>query len=133
MKYMLDTSLCIHMIRNKPVAVMERFRRHQAEEVCISSITYAELCYGIGQGRYRERNLLALSVFLSGIQIVSFDSLAAIHLGKLQAEPGAGGRTANSMDMLIAAHALSLGLTIVTNDPMAFERAKGLRVENWVS
>ncbi len=133
MKYMLDTNVCIHMIKNKPVSVVQKFRQHRAEDVCVSSITYAELCYGVSKSRFSERNLLALSVFLSGIRIVPFDSLAAVQFGKIRAGLESSGRPVGVMDLLIAAHALSLGLTVVTNNTREFERIPGLAVEDWVS
>ena len=133
MKYMLDTNVCIHMIKNKPVSAVQKFRQHRAEDVCVSSITYAELCYGVSKSRFSERNLLALSVFLSGIRIVPFDSLAAVQFGKIRAGLESSGRPVGVMDLLIAAHALSLGLTVVTNNTREFERIPGLAVEDWVS
>ena len=117
MKYMLDTNVCIHMIKNKPVSVVQKFRQHRAEDVCVSSITYAELCYGVSKSRFSERNLVALSV----------------QFGKIRAGLESSGRPVGVMDLLIAAHALSLGLTVVTNNTREFERIPGLAVEDWVS
>ena len=74
MKYMLDTNVCIHVMKQKPLSVMENFRRHASMDVCISSITYAELCHGVDKSRNKEQNRLALSVLLAGIQIIPFDS-----------------------------------------------------------
>ena len=133
MKYMLDTNVCIHIMKNKPLSVMHRFRQHRAEDVCISSITYAELSYGINKGQHREQNQLALSTFLAGIQILPFDSLAAVSFGRLRMDLESVGKPIGVMDMMIASHALSQGLTIVTNNTREFERVPGLTVEDWVS
>ena len=133
MKYMLDTNVCIHIMKNKPLSVMERFRQHESSDVCISSITYAELCHGIDKSRNREQNRLALSVFLAGIQIIPFDARAAIQFGSLCTRLELAGTPIGVMDTLIASHALSLGLTVVTNNTREFSRVPGLPVEDWVS
>ena len=133
MKYMLDTNVCIHIMKNKPLSVMERFRQHESSDVCISSITYAELCHGIDKSRNREQNRLALSVFLAGIQIIPFDARAAIQFSSLCARLELAGTPIGVMDTLIASHALSLGLTVVTNNTREFSRVPGLPVEDWVS
>ena len=133
MKYMLDTNVCIHIVKNKPLSVMERFRQHESSDVCISSITYAELCHGIDKSRNREQNRLALSVFLAGIQIIPFDARAAIQFGSLCTRLELAGTPIGVMDTLIASHALSLGLTVVTNNTREFSRVPGLPVEDWVS
>ena len=133
MKYMLDTNVCIHIMKNKPLSVMERFRQHESSDVCISSITYAELCHGIDKSRNREQNRLALSVFLAGIQIIPFDARAAIQFGSLCKRLELAGTPIGVMDTLIASHALSLGLTVVTNNTRDFSRVPELPVEDWVS
>ena len=133
MKYMLDTNVCIHIMKNKPLSVMERFRQHESSDVCISSITYAELCHGIDKSRNREQNRLALSVFLAGIQIIPFDARAAIQFGSLCTRLELAGTPIGVMDTLIASHALSVGLTVVTNNTREFSRVPGLPVEDWVS
>ncbi len=133
MKYMLDTNVCIHIMKNKPLSVMERFRQHESSDVCISAITYAELCHGIDKSRNREQNRLALSVFLAGIQIIPFDARAAIQFGSLCTRLELAGTPIGVMDTLIASHALSLGLTVVTNNTRDFSRVPGLPVEDWVS
>ena len=133
MKYMLDTNACIHIMKNKPLSVMKRFRQHESSDVCISSITYAELCHGIDKSRNREQNRLALSVFLAGIQIIPFDARAAIQFGSLCTRLELAGTPIGVMDTLIASHALSLGLTVVTNNTREFSRVPGLPVEDWVS
>ena len=133
MKYMLDTNVCIHVMKQKPLSVMENFRRHASMDVCISSITYAELCHGVDKSRNTEQNRLALSVLLAGIQIIPFDSAAAAAYGRLSTYLESAGTPIGVMDTLIASHALSLGLTIVTNNTREFIRVPGLTVEDWVS
>ena len=105
MKYMLDTNVCIHIMKNKLLSVMERFRQHESSDVCISSITYAELCHGIDKSRNREQNRLALSVFLAGIQIIPFDARAAIQFGSLCKRLELAGTPIGVIDTLIASHA----------------------------
>ena len=84
MRYMLDTNVCIHIMKHKPESVLQTFRQHPIGDVCVSSITYAELCYGVSKGARREQNQLALSVFLSGLQILPFDASAALQFGRLR-------------------------------------------------
>ena len=132
MRYMLDTNVCIHIMKHKPESVLQTFRQHPIGDVCVSSITYAELCYGVSKGARREQNQLALSVFLSGLQILPFDASAALQFGRLRTSLETAGLPIGVMDMLIAAHALSLDLTVVTNNTREFSRVPGLRVEDWV-
>ena len=133
MKYMLDTNVCIHIMKRKPLSVMNHFRRHDVGDVCISSVTYAELCHGIEKSADREKNRLALALLLAGISILPFDSAAAACYGRLQTRLEMAGTPIGVMDTLIASHALSLGLTVVTNNTREFARVSGLSIEDWVS
>ncbi len=132
MRYMLDTNICIYVIKHKPESVFRKLKKIKPEDVCISSITYAELAYGVEKSAQPERNRLALSMMLSSIEIVAFDDAAADEYGEIRAGLERKGTPIGSLDMLIAAHARSLGCTLVTNNTKEFCRVEGLEVVNWV-
>ena len=132
MRYMLDTNICIYVIKHKPESVFRKLKKIKPEDVCISSITYAELAYGVEKSAQPERNRLALSMMLSSIEIVAFDDAAAAEYGELRASLEKGGTPIGSLDMLIAAHARSAGCTLVTNNTKEFCRVEGLKLANWV-
>ena len=132
MRYMLDTNICIYVIKHKPESVFRKLKKIKPEDVCISSITYAELAYGVEKSAQPERNRLALSMMLSSIEIVAFDDSAAADYGEIRASLEKGGTPIGSLDMLIAAHARSSGCTLVTNNTKEFCRVEGLKLANWV-
>ena len=132
MTYMLDTNIIAYAKNNRPESVLQRFMEHRPEDMCISAITMAELEYGICKSSKPAQNRLALMMFLSEIQVVPFDGDAAQEYGSIRAELTAKGTPIGANDLLIAAHARSLGLTLVTNNGREFERVSGLVVENWV-
>ena len=132
MRYMLDTNICIYVIKHKPESVFRKLKKIKPEDVCISSITYAELAYGVEKSAQPERNRLALSMMLSSIEIVAFDDTAAADYGEIRASLEKGGTPIGSLDMLIAAHARSSGCTLVTNNTKEFCRVEGLKLANWV-
>lgn len=132
MKYMLDTNACIHLIKRRPPAVIRRFLEHDAGDFCISSITYAELMHGVEKSLSRDQNLLALMMMLSPITILPFDGVAAEVYGRVRASLESNGTPIGPMDTLIASHALSQGLTLITNNTREFDRVAGLTVEDWV-
>ena len=131
MKYMLDTNICVYIIKKRPEQVLERFMYYDPGELCISAITLAELEYGIENSSMPERNLFALAMFLSGIQILPFDDTAAEEYGRIRAALRRQGTPVGANDMLIAAHAKAKGLTIVTNNTREFDHIEGLTVANW--
>lgn len=132
MKYMLDTNICIFIIKNKPETVIRKFLQFDPADICISSITYAELCHGVENSEAKEKNHIALMMFLSGISILSFDADAAQVYGIIRAKLQKKGKPIGPMDMLIAAHAKALGLSLVTNNIREFSRVDDLEVEDWV-
>lgn len=132
MKYMLDTNICIFIIKNKPENVIKKFLKLEPEDICISAVTYAELSHGVEKSQAKEKNAIALMMFLSGIQILPFDSLAAQTYGILKAELQKEGTPIGPMDTLIAAHAKARELTLVTNNTREFSRVKSLKLEDWV-
>ena len=131
MRYMLDTNICIHVIKNRPETVIQNFLKHEPTELCISSITYAELMHGVEKSQDAERNRDAMMLFLSPISILEFDNYAAEEYGKIRADLERKGTLIGPMDMLIAAHARSEGLVLVTNNTREFNRVEDLHVENW--
>jgi tRNA(fMet)-specific endonuclease VapC len=131
MKVMLDTNICIYLIKQQPPTVIERFQSHPVGEIGISSITAAELAYGVSKSLQASKNRHALEQFLAPLEVAPFDQLAAWSYGRLRWQLEAKGTPIGSMDMLIAAHALSLGARLVSNNLREFRRIPGLRLENW--
>ncbi len=131
MRYMLDTNICIYAIRHKPEQVFLKLQEHDPSEICISSVTYAELVHGVEKSQSIEKNRVALALLLAGIEIMDFDSYAAESYGKIRADLEKAGKPIGPLDMLIAGHAKSLGCTVVTNNTREFMRVNGLQLENW--
>ena len=131
MRYMLDTNICIYIIKNKPKKVIMELKRHKPSEICVSAITYAELTHGVEKSMAVEKNRLALALLFSNIEVLNFDIKAAIHYGKIRAYLEKQGTPIGPLDMMIAAHAMSLGYTVVTNNIKEFERVPDLKLENW--
>lgn len=132
MKYMLDTNICIYIIKQKPVHVLRKFKEHQLSDIVISSITFAELEYGVQKSVNVQKNSEALSLFVAPLDIVPYDDIAAVEYGAIRSALERSGRVIGAMNMLIAAHAKSLNLPIVTNNTKEFDRVSGLTVMNWV-
>lgn len=133
MKYLLDTNICIALIRQRPRALLQRLISHQPGDVGISSITLAELVHGVEKSTQPEQNMSALEQFLLPLDLANFDQTAALAYGKVRAQLERSGQIIGSMDMLIAAHALSLNTVLVTNNIQEFQRVTGLIVEDWLS
>ncbi len=131
MKFLLDTNICIYLINNKPTTVKKHFERCSPGDIGISSITLAELRYGVAKSKYIEKNQDALEKFLLPLEVVAFTDQTAFMYGKLRAELASKGISRGSLDLLIAAHALSLGVTLVTNDRKGFQGVKQVKVEQW--
>lgn len=132
MKYMLDTNICIYIIKKKPEKAFQRFRLLKAGDVCISSITFAELEYGVQKSEYKERNGIALTCFLAPVEIFPFSDKAALEYGRIRAGLEKSGEIIGAYDLLIAAHCLAEDLILVSNNTAEFERIVGLKLENWV-
>lgn len=133
MKYMLDTNICIYVIKEKPESVIRKFLKNNPEEMCISSITYAELLYGVEKSKAIQKNRIALSLFLSPIKILEFNDYAAQEYGQIRADLEQKGMPIGSMDMLIAGHAKAEDLILITNNTKEFQRVAGLKLENWAA
>lgn len=132
MKYMLDTNIIAYAKNNRPESVLRRFMQYAPEDMCISSITMAELEFGAYNSSRPAQNRLALMTFLSHIEVVPFDANAAREYGSIRADLTRRGQLIGANDLLIAAHARALGLTLITNNTRKFDRVEGLTVENWV-
>jgi tRNA(fMet)-specific endonuclease VapC len=127
---MLDTNICIYVIKNRPAALRERFDQ-LAEALCISAITLGKLLYGVQKSARRSQNLQAVEQFTARLEVLPFSVKAAAHFGQIRAELARVGLLCGGYDMLIAAHARSEGLTLITNNIREFQRMPGLRIENW--
>ncbi|EAA0892676.1 tRNA(fMet)-specific endonuclease VapC [Salmonella enterica] len=130
LKFMLDTNICIFTIKNKPEHVRERFNLN-ASRMCISSITLMELIYGAEKSQAPERNLAVVEGFVSRLEVLDYDAQAAIHSGQIRAELARNGTPVGPYDQMIAGHARSRGLVVVTNNIREFERIPGIRTEDW--
>jgi tRNA(fMet)-specific endonuclease VapC len=130
LKYMLDTNICIFTIKNKPQEVRQAFNRHHGQ-LCISSVTLMELIYGAEKSAAAEKNLEVIEGFVARLDVLSYDNLAAEHTGQLRAELARNGTPIGPYDQMIAGHARSRGLIVVTNNLREFERVPGLRIEDW--
>jgi tRNA(fMet)-specific endonuclease VapC len=128
LQYMLDTNICIYVIKNYPPKLHERFNR-LAEQLCMSSITLAELVYYAEKSSRRLENLQAVEQFSARLEVLAFSPKAAVHFGQIRV---AVGKPVGPLDMLIGAHARAEGLIVVTNNAHEFRRLPGVRVENWV-
>ena len=133
MRYMLDTNIVVYAKNNKPKAVLAKLQSYEPDELCISVVTLAELEYGVFNSSNPDRNQLALTLFLAGIEILPFDDDAAVEYGRIRADLKKKGEPIGANDLMIAAHAKSRGLVLVTNNTREFERVEGLELEDWAS
>jgi tRNA(fMet)-specific endonuclease VapC len=131
MQYLLDTNICIYISKRKPARVLSHLQRLKPGDVGMSIVTYLELVYGAHKSERMESNLARIEQFRGLIPVQSLDEGAAEHYGRLRTELERTGTPIGAYDLLIAAHALSLRLTLVTNNLREFSRVKGLPLENW--
>jgi len=131
MKLLLDTNICIYIIKQKPAAVLKRFLEYQIGDIGISSITLSELRCGVAKSAHREKNAKALNEFIIPLEVVSYDEAAAHVYGDIRATLEKAATPIGSMDMLIAAHAVSLGIPLVTNNTREFLRISSHNLINW--
>ncbi len=131
MNYLLDTDICVFIIKRKSSAAMKQLQSKPPGEIAISAISLAELEYGVLRSRDRERNRAALLEFLLPFAVLDFDRAAAVEYGRIRLSLEAKRNPIGPMDLLLAAQAKSRGLILVTNNEREFERVQGLRVENW--
>ena len=130
-RYMLDTNMCIYLMKNQPEEVARRFAQCYVGDVVMSSITYAELEYGVIASDNPAEERINLASLVEDIQVIPFDAAAGAAYGPLRMATRDGTKK-DALDKLIAAHAVSLGVTVVTNNEKDFSRYPGLTVENWI-
>lgn len=132
MKYLLDTNICIYIIKKKPPQVFDKFQILNPSDVAISSITLAELEYGVYKSQKQQQNQIALNQFLLPLEIIAFDEKSTEIYGKIRTELEKKGQIIGAMDLLIASQALALDLTLVTNNIKEYARINNLKIENWI-
>jgi tRNA(fMet)-specific endonuclease VapC len=132
MRYMLDTSICIYLIKKRPSTVLERFSQHSPRDVAISTITLFELQYGIEKSQYRKHSENALSKFLLPLNLIDIDRPATMEAATIRAQLERKGIPIGPYDLLIAGLARSRDIILVSNNTKEFERVAGLHLENWV-
>jgi len=133
MKYLIDTNICIYILNNRVEGSAQWIKNAGLENVCVSSITVAELEFGLAKSEKYDETQSAIYKFLSGFNIIDFDLNAAQSYGRLRAELQRQGKPIGAMDMLLAATALAKGMTLVTNNEKEFARLNNLKVQNWVT
>lgn len=131
MKYLIDTNICIYIMNQRPPEVIQKFKSQEIGEIGVSSITVSELQYGVAKSTFPEQNSKRLEAFLAPFQILPYDENAAKYYGEIRSQLEKKGQTIGPLDLLIAAHAMSCALTLVTNNAKEFERVASLEVENW--
>ena len=132
MKYLLDTNICIYIIKKKPVEVIKQFLKMKPDTIAISSITVSELFYGVAKSSKPNENTIALEQFLLPLTVIDFNKEDSLAYGKLRAKLEQKGKLIGAMDMLIAAQALNRDLILITNNDREFKKVEGLNIENWV-
>jgi tRNA(fMet)-specific endonuclease VapC len=130
-RYMLDTDTCSYIMKRSSEAVLKRLQKVPVSEVCISVITKSELLYGVELSPRRKHDEAALNAFLRYVEVLDFPDNASLHYAKIRAELKTAGKMIGANDLFIAAHARSLGLTLVTNNTREFGRVRNLAMENW--
>jgi tRNA(fMet)-specific endonuclease VapC len=133
MKYLFDTNICIGLIRQQPKGLIKQLTSYKPGDIGISTITIAELIHGAQKSSHVEQNMTALDQFLLPLEIADFDQSAAFVYGYIRNYLESKGTVIGSMDMLIAAHALSLDVALVTNNTREFKRVPDLKMEDWMA
>ena len=131
MKYMLDTDTCIYVINKRPQSVFDRFKQERVGDIGLSSIALSELRYGAEKSPNPGRNLAALEGFVTPLEVLEYGEDEAEEYGRIRSHLEKNGEPIGSMDMLIAAHAKSVDVTLVTNNVREFKKVPGLRIETW--
>lgn len=129
--YLLDTNICIFLIKKKNPLLLETIRKKQTKGLYISSLTIAELEFGIQKSQWKEKNKIALIGLLSIFTIIDFDNNDAAAYGIIRAALEKSGTIIGNIDMLLAAQAIARNLTFVTNNTKEFKRVPGLKIEDW--
>lgn len=130
LRYLLDTNICIFTIKQRPASVRERFKQF-SDQLCISSVTWMELVYGVERSAKPQHNLAIAEGLAARVTLLDYDTDAAAHTGQIRAELADRGTPIGPYDQMLAGHARSNGLILVTNNTREFERVPGLRLEDW--
>ncbi len=130
--YLLDTNICIYIIKKKPIEVFEKFKQLEIGTLKISSITVAELYFGAYNSQNVKKNIEVVKNFLLPFEVVDFDKKASIEYAKIKADLRKKGQLIGELDMQIAGIALSNNLILVTNNEKEFVRVSNLKIENWI-
>lgn len=133
MRFLLDTDICIYTLKNRPEPVLQRLKKTRAGDVAISVVTFLELTYGAWKSRHVQENLANLDRLRRTVAIEPLDAGAAEAYGRIRSTLERNGKPIGALDLLIAAQALSLGVTLVTNNVREFSRVEGLKIENWAA
>ena len=131
MIYLIDTNICIYLMNQKPSRVIQKFKNTEVGQIGISTITVSELNYGVAKSNFKKQNAQRLEEFLTPFEILPYDEGASIYYGMIRTDLESRGKVIGPLDMLIAAHALSKDLVLVTNNEKEFLKIKSLKVENW--
>lgn len=132
MRYMLDTNICSYILRDRPTTVRKRFERAGEGNLAISTVVMAEMLFGAARHPKGEAIRREIEDFASRLSVLPWDEAAAVHYGEIRAALEKKGTPIGAMDMMIAAHARSIGATLVSNDISHFEKVAGLKLSNWV-
>ncbi len=131
MNYLIDTNICIYVMNKRPPEVIQKFKNTEIGQIGISSITVSELYYGVSKSNLQTQNANRLEEFLTPFEILSYDENASKFYGAIRSQLESQGSVIGPLDILIAAHALSNDLVIVTNNEKEFNRIESLKIENW--
>lgn len=130
-KYILDTNICIYIIKKRPISVFDRFKQLKVGQICISSITYCELQFGVFNSSKPKENEMTLNKFLGPIEVLEFPVEAGPVYGRIRYNLKSKGTLIGGNDLLIASHAIAGGFVLVTNNTKEFGRIDELKCENW--
>lgn len=133
MKFLIDTNICIYIMNNHPAEVVQKFRDVGVGNIYISSITVSELQYGVHKSKHIKENTRRVEEFLTPFEILFYGENESKYYGKIRNQLEKQGNIIGPLDLLIAAHALSNELTLITNNEKEFIRIQSLKVQNWVS
>ncbi len=133
MNFLIDTNICIYIMNKRPPEVIHRFKNIDVGQICISTITVSELSYGASKSNLPKQSFKRLEEFLAPFEIIPYSQSASKYYGEIRSRLESQGNVIGPLDLLIAAHALSKNLILVTNNEKEFKRIKSLKVENWVT
>ena len=131
-KYLIDTNICIYIMNKRPTGIIHKFKQFDVGEIGVSTITVSELQYGVSKSKNRRLNKQRIEEFLFPLEILPYDEIASTIYGDIRVQSEKRGEPIGPLDLLIAAHALSRNLVLISNNEKEFKRVKNLKVENWV-